>query len=114
MKSSSFSSRVYEIVAQIPPGKVITYGQIAWMLGRPRAARAVGYAMSQAPENRALPCHRVVNRTGTLAPEQAFLGERHQRFLLELEGVHFLKDERIDMESHCLSGAEVAALFPLI
>ena len=108
MTSASFFSRVYDIVLQIPPGRVVTYGQIAWMVGSPRAARVVGYAMSKAPEG--LPCHRVVNRTGTLAPEQAFLGEKNQRFLLKLEGIRFLNDGRIDMSACCLSGDELSLL----
>ena len=66
--NKDFFARVYDIVAQIPPGYVLTYGQIAAMAGNPRAARIVGYAMNGAPADRDLPCHRVVNRAGCMAP----------------------------------------------
>lgn len=51
---SAFFDRVYEIVGQIPYGKVVSYGQIAWMVGAPRAARQVGWAMRHCPDG--LPC----------------------------------------------------------
>ena len=56
---------VYAAVRQIPRGRVATYGQIARMIGRPRAARVVGYALSAAPAD--VPCHRVVSRQGGLS-----------------------------------------------
>lgn len=62
--------------AQIPTGKVATYGQIAEMVGDVLAAREVGHIMSCVPAELKLPCHRVVNRTGVLAPEYAFGGPR--------------------------------------
>jgi methylated-DNA-protein-cysteine methyltransferase-like protein len=95
-----FFQRVYEIVAQIPQGKVATYGQIAAMLGDPRGARTVGWAMRSAPAHLKLPCHRVVNKNGFLAPDYAFGGTENQRSLLENEGVTFHGDGRIDMEQH--------------
>lgn len=96
----SFFETIYDIVAQIPAGYVCTYGQIAMLAGRPRAARQVGMAMRTAPENRNLPCHRVVNRLGELAPEHAFGAKEIQRMLLEAEGVTFLPDGRICLEKH--------------
>ena len=92
-----FFERVYQIVAQIPSGKVITYGQIAFLLGSPHAARVVGYAMAAAPEWRGLPCHRVVNRRGELSREDIF-GPGVQRGLLEREGIAFLPNGRIDLK----------------
>lgn len=92
-----FFSQVYKIVARIPPGKVATYGQIAAMLASPRAARTVGWAMASAPARLNLPCHRVVARTGLLAPDPVFGGYDAQRAELEAEGVVFRKDGRIDM-----------------
>ena len=94
-----FAEEVYEIVAQIPAGKVATYGQIAEMLGQPRASREVGTAMANAG-GRNLPCHRVVNRTGVLAPDYAFGGPEKQRALLEAEGITFLPDGTIDVPRH--------------
>jgi len=99
---SSFFAQVYEVVGKIPSGSVTTYGLIAAMIGRPQAARHVGFAMNSAPEG--LPCHRVVNRLGTLAPQDVFGSEDFQRHLLALEGVTFLENGRIDMKRHCWSG----------
>lgn len=92
--------RIYEIVAQIPRGKVATYGQIAALLGMPRGARVVGWAMQATPEYLLLPCHRVVSKTGKLAPEYAFGGQEVQRQLLEEEGVTFKANDCIQMEQH--------------
>ena len=101
-----FAQQVYDLVAEIPFGKVATYGQIAEKLGDPTAAREVGTIMSRAPGERNLPCHRVVNRTGTLAPEYAFGGQERQRALLEAEGITFLSDGRIDMVRHLWTAEE--------
>lgn len=95
-----YFQRVYEIVARIPRGKVATYGQIAALLGEPRGARTVGWAMRSAPAHLNLPCHRVVNKAGTLAPDYAFGGAENQRKMLEQEGITFLHNGRIDMENH--------------
>jgi methylated-DNA-protein-cysteine methyltransferase-like protein len=102
MENQGFFGQVYEIVAKVPPGSVITYGMIAQMLGRPRAARLVGYAMNRVPYDLKLPCHRVVNREGTMAPGDIFGGEENQRRLLAEEGVTFLENGCIDMEKHIL------------
>ena len=62
--ASSFYQAVYQVTAQIPAGRVATYGQIAFLAGRPRASRIVGGAMARAPEG--LPCHRVIGANGSL------------------------------------------------
>ncbi|MDL2316365.1 methylated-DNA--[protein]-cysteine S-methyltransferase [Desulfovibrio sp. OttesenSCG-928-A18] len=97
MSSQGFFARVYELVARIPPGKVMTYGQIARVLESPYSAKLVGFAMSAAPEERGLPCHRVLNRLGEMAPGLIFGGERKQRQLLRSEGVPFLDNGRVDL-----------------
>ena len=80
----SLSELVYELVVQIPGGRVMTYGQIAALCGSPRAARIVGGIAHFGPEE--LPWHRVVNKQGGLAG--AFPGGRSaQAQLLEAEGV---------------------------
>lgn len=91
---SLFFEQVYEIVGQIPYGKVISYGQIAYMLGRPRAAREVGWAMRSCPEG--LPWQRVVMKDGSITGG-AYADMR--KALLESEGVVFLPDGRVDMGS---------------
>ena len=93
----SFNESVYSIVRQIPRGRVATYGQIARMVGKPRNARFVGYALHVNPEPGVIPCHRVVFRDGSLAAGFAFGGEGAQRALLESEGIGFLADGRVDM-----------------
>jgi methylated-DNA-protein-cysteine methyltransferase-like protein len=95
-----FFERVYKVVSQIPCGKVATYGQIATLLGQSRSARIVGWAMKAAPEELKLPCHRVVNKLGELAPDYAFGHKIVQRTILKNEGVTFISDGRINMEKH--------------
>ncbi|QQO07801.1 MGMT family protein [Breznakiella homolactica] len=96
----TFLLRVYDQVAGIPSGKVCTYGKIAELAGYPGASREVGSAMSRVKEGSGLPCHRVVNKKGTLAPDYAFGGQEAQRALLETEGVGFLPDGAIDIKKH--------------
>ena len=102
-KDTSFFARVYEVVKKIPFGKVATYGQIARMCGSPRSSRAVGYALHVNPYPCIVPCHRVVNREGRLAPAFAFGGADVQRELLEREGVAVTKEGSlyfVDMEKY--------------
>jgi len=94
---------VWRLVAAIPPGKVATYGQLAALAGNPKAARAVVRALKGAPA--ALPCHRVVNRAGTLAPQDVF-GPGMQKALLLAEGVAFLADGKINMRQALWAGPE--------
>ena len=89
---NSFFNQVYSLVATIPYGKVVSYGQIAWKLGAPRAARQVGWAMRHCPEK--LPWQRVVKADGTIA---GGLHAEIRKALLAAEGVPFLPDGRVDM-----------------
>jgi methylated-DNA-protein-cysteine methyltransferase-like protein len=100
MNNTKFHALIYDIVSRIPKGQVATYGQIAFLAGSPRASRIVGYAMSRAPSERNLPCHRVVNREGRMAPGHVFGGQELQRSLLEQEGITFKINGCIDMEQH--------------
>ena len=100
MEREGFFERTYELVRQIPRGRVASYGQIAAMLGQPRKARFVGFAMHASPGQAAgVPCHRVVFKDGSLAAGYAFGGPSVQRQLLEEEGVVFLPDGRVDMST---------------
>jgi len=94
--------KIYEVVKSIPEGKVATYGQVALLAGNPRWARVVGYALHVNPYPGIIPCHRVVNREGGVAPGFAFGGEDVQRQLLEAEGVVFEPDGRIDLEKYSI------------
>ena len=89
-----FYEKVYAMVEQIPHGKVMSYGQIARILGKPRSAREVGRAMRHCPDN--LPWQRVVMRDGTIAGGM-FADIR--KAMLESEGATFLDDGRVDMGS---------------
>jgi O-6-methylguanine DNA methyltransferase len=109
--ANSFFAQVYALVEQIPAGTVMTYGQIADILGGARSARYVGFAMSSAPEARGLPCHRVVNRKGEMAPGAVFGSPQRQRALLEAEGVPFRRDGRVDL---ALCRFEPPEAFPYI
>ena len=95
----NFFEKVYEAVKHIPKGKVATYGQIALLCGSPRAARQVGYALHVNPQPFIIPCHRVVNRFGALAPAFAFGGVDVQKALLEQEGVA-VDDGKVDLSKY--------------
>lgn len=97
LPAQGFFDQVYDLVASIPPGRVMTYGQIAAALANRCSARYVGYAMSSAPRHRNLPCHRVVNRLGEMAGGQLFGGACAQRRMLEEEGAVFTPAGRVDL-----------------
>lgn len=94
--------KIYEVVKSIPKGKVATYGMVAALAGNPRWARVVGYALHNNPEPSIIPCHRVVNRDGRVAPGFAFGGEGVQRQMLEAEGIVFEPDGSIDLKKYCI------------
>jgi len=89
-------------VKSIPKGKVATYGQVALLAGNPRWARVVGYALHVNPDPGTIPCHRVVNREGRVAPGFAFGGEGVQRQLLEAEGIVFEPDGKVDLKKYSM------------
>jgi methylated-DNA-protein-cysteine methyltransferase-like protein len=97
----SFPELVYALVRQVPRGRVITYGTIARLLGDPRKARQVGWAMAAA--NRAsppMPAHRVINARGELSGGPSFGGYSVMRKKLEADGVVFMNDGRVDLERY--------------
>jgi methylated-DNA-protein-cysteine methyltransferase-like protein len=95
---SQFFQQVYDLVKKVPVGKVVTYGQIAQKLGT-RDARKVGWALHGNTEANHVPCHRVVNNVGRLAPNFAFDGPEEQRRRLESEGVLFLDSGNVDLKT---------------
>ena len=96
---AEFASKVYEFLKGVPAGMVVTYGQIAFAIGHPRASRQVGNALHHNPTPVVIPCHRVVNREGRLAPEFAFGGTDMQAALLRAEGVEVI-DGYVDLEKY--------------
>ncbi|MCF8260573.1 MAG: MGMT family protein [Melioribacteraceae bacterium] len=90
-KEEDFFDKVLKVVAQIPYGRVTTYGAIAETCGIKSSARTVGWALNGAKESN-LPCHRVVNRFGALTGKMHFGSPELMRELLESEGVKFDDD----------------------
>jgi len=94
-----FFDQVYLLVSQIPRGHVASYGQIAALLGHPRAARTVGWALNALAESQGseVPWHRVINHAGRITIARAGLDPEVQRRLLEDEGVEFDEAGDVDM-----------------
>ncbi|MGF1671865.1 MAG: MGMT family protein [Balneolaceae bacterium] len=106
---SDFYKKVYEIVHNIPPGKVTTYGAIAGYLGVASGARMVGYALNNAiyeADTRQLPAHRVVNRLGQLTG-RAYFPDDTMRERLQQEKVEFLDEYTVNIEKHFWNPAEL-------
>ncbi|MGF1555635.1 MGMT family protein [Paucihalobacter sp.] len=90
---SSFFSRVYSVVKQIPYGRVSSYGAIANYLGAAKSARMVGYAMNASHAIPEIPTHRVVNRKGLLTGKHHFQGTNLMQQLLENEGIKVVQNQ---------------------
>ena len=97
--SADFYERVWDVVAEIPAGRVTTYGDIAEYLGRRGAARMVGWALNAAVGS-GLPCHRVVNRNGRLTGKRHFETPTVMEERLRSEGVAFVDDDRVALDEH--------------
>jgi methylated-DNA-protein-cysteine methyltransferase-like protein len=93
-----YRERVYEIVRKIPLGRVMTYGQIAYILGEGYTPRTVGFVMHGADENKT-PWHRVINSQGRCSTGRLVLPSDKQQRLLEREGVKFDATGRCDLET---------------
>ncbi len=93
----SFYEAVYRLVRAIPKGRVMTYGQIATILGAPRAARAVGYAL-RACKRENVPWQRVINHRGAISGRGDVERPHLQRIMLEKEGVRFDAEDRCDLK----------------
>jgi len=94
--TTTFPPKVYEIVKNIPKGKVATYAQVAQLAGSPGAARAVGTAMKNNPNMSLIPCHRVVGSDGQMHGYSAGDGVSSKLELLRSEGVIIVGD-RVDL-----------------
>lgn len=100
-KDVSFFEAVFEVVRQIPKGKVTSYGAIAEALGTKGSARMVGWAMNQSHFVKpAVPAHRVVNRQGRLSGKMHFSPPERMQELLEKEGIQIVEDQIIDFQKH--------------
>jgi methylated-DNA-protein-cysteine methyltransferase-like protein len=94
-----YRERVYKIVRCIPRGKVMTYGQIAYMLGEGYTPRTVGFVMHGANEQET-PWHRVINSQGRCSTARVVLPSDKQQRMLESEGVKFDDGGRCDLETY--------------
>jgi len=96
VNEQKYRERVYEIVRQIPSGKVMTYGQIAGMLGAGYTARTIGYVM-HAADTENVPWQRVINSQGACSTGKMMLPVNIQQKILEDEGVKFDAKGRCDL-----------------
>ena len=99
MSEQNTFEKIYEVVKQIPKGKVATYGQVAALAGNRRWARVVGYALHANPNEQEIPCYRVVTKDGRVSKAFAFGGENRQMELLVADGVEF-EDGHVVMEKY--------------
>ncbi|HZA47697.1 MAG TPA: MGMT family protein [Nitrososphaera sp.] len=95
------ASHVYEIVAQIPEGKVTTYGDIAKALGHPGASRVIGRILNKNPNPILTPCHRVIKSNGNIGG-YAF-GKTRKKELLKKEGLRFIGDSTAEFAKYRIS-----------
>ncbi|MEN9958497.1 MAG: hypothetical protein RLZZ474_741 [Bacteroidota bacterium] len=90
---------IYQVVREIPAGRVTSYGAIAAYIGMKGGARMVGWAMNASHTLTDIPAHRVVNRNGVLTGKNFFGGDRMQE-LLTSEGIRVQNDQILDFKSH--------------
>lgn len=100
-RQSYFYQQIYQLVRRIPAGKVATYGQIAELLGKPRHARQIGYALYRVAPDSDIPWQRVVNAQGMISHTPQRQGSDDlQRILLEQEGITFNSQDKLDLRRY--------------
>ena len=102
----NFFEKVYDVVREIPFGRVCSYGLIARYLGSPQSARMVGWAMNASHIKEDVPAHRVVNRIGLLTGKQHFEGSNLMQQLLESEGIKIKENQVVDFEKFVWNPAD--------
>ncbi len=98
--TQNFFEKVYEVVKQVPYGRVTSYGAIAKYLGAARSARMVGWAMNASHTMEDVPAHRVVNKVGLLTGKFHFDGSNLMQQLLENEGISVVDHKIVDFDKH--------------
>lgn len=93
--SVAFAAEVRQVVCAIPPGMVLTYGDVAALAGSPASSRLVGKILGAIGMHSQVPCHRVVNFEGRIAPHWP-----EQETLLRAEGVAFTRKAHVDLKQH--------------
>jgi len=104
--SQGYRERVYQFVRRIPQGRVMTYGQIADLLGEGYTARTVGFVMHATDEND--PWHRVINSQGACSTGRVLLPSNKQQRMLEAEGIVFDARGRCDLSRYRWTPEEFA------
>jgi methylated-DNA-protein-cysteine methyltransferase-like protein len=102
VNDSKYRERVYEIVRKIPVGRVMTYGQIAEMLGEGYTPRTIGYVM-HAADTEKIPWQRVINAQGACSTGKMTMPVNIQQKILEDEGIEFNEKERCDLKIYLWS-----------
>lgn len=114
--SGNFYEQVYAVVRRVPCGKVTSYGRVAKMLGRPRAARAVGFALNALkgkqddPAIEAVPWQRVINSQGRISIVNREFSAQKQADLLRSEGVEVSDDLRINLDKYLWAGLHLVEI----
>jgi methylated-DNA-protein-cysteine methyltransferase-like protein len=108
VKDKTYRERVFEIVRRIPSGRVMTYGQIAEILGEGYTPRTVGYVMNAAEKD--VPWQRVINAQGACSTGHVVLPVDLQQRMLEDEGVIFNDKKRCDLKTYRWEPGEVQSL----
>lgn len=98
LKDSRYQEKVFSIVRQIPTGRVMTYGQIAEILGKGYTPRTVGFVMRGAGDD--VPWQRVINARGACSTGRILLPHNVQQQILEEEGVEFNEKGRCDLREY--------------
>ncbi|SHJ85697.1 O(6)-alkylguanine repair protein YbaZ [Malonomonas rubra DSM 5091] len=96
--SSSLYQQIYDLVRQVPPGRVTTYGQIGRLIGC--TARTVGFAMAALAPGTDVPWQRVINSQGKVSPRRDGEGNLLQQVLLQAEGVQFSRSGKVDLQTY--------------
>ena len=112
----NFYEQVYAVVKRIPPGQVTSYGRVASMLGRPNAARAVGYALSALKDqvNHGVPWQRVINSQGRISIVNREHSVNEQAELLKAEGVAVSDKLQVDFERYLWVGLHFVELDDIV
>lgn len=115
-----FYKQVYALVRRVPRGRVTSYGRVAAMLGRPNAARAVGYALHALRDKRPgspfdeIPWQRVINSQGRISLPNMDGGADRQAELLRAEGVVVSEDLRVDLRLYLWEGLHLLDIDDII
>ncbi len=119
-KENNFYEQVYAVVRRIPFGQVSTYGRIAEMLGRPRAARAVGFALNALKDKKEkshyanVPWQRVINSQGRISIVNREYSAQQQADLLRSEGIEVTQDLRVDLDTYLWSGLHLVEIDDIV